>query len=332
MIFPWQETKWQQLRQTQRLGRLPHALLLTGIAGIGKTQFADHLSRALLCKEFKNHPPYFAKCTCHACRLLTTKIHPNVLWIEPEKPGQAIKVDQIRLLNEFIVQSSFEGEYRLGIIRPAHNMNINAANALLKTLEEPASGALLILISEQGERLIPTILSRCQKIHFPVPPVEFAYKWLQNQLALENATHVDADLLLDLANGAPLKALELHRSEFLSTREMIFKTLSNVEELKSDILNLALKFQEIDLMIFIDLHLNWLYDLIRLYYGVAIINKDFTSQLRDFLIHFSFTKIATHIAYLQNIRKQLCLSANLNKQLILENIFIRWLECVDDTY
>lgn len=332
MIFPWQETKWQQLRQTQRLGRLPHALLLTGMAGIGKTQFADHLSRALLCKEFKHHPSYFAKCTCHACRLLTTKIHPNVLWVESEKPGQSIKIDQIRVLNEFIAQSSLDGEYRLGIIHPAHNMNINAANALLKTLEEPASGALLILISEQGERLIPTILSRCQKIHFPTPPIEVAYKWLQNQLALENATHIDADLLLDLANGAPLKALELHRSEFISTRELIFKTLSNVDELKSDLLNLALKFQEMDLIMFIDLNLSWLHDLIRMHYGVAIVNKDFSSELRNFLMHFSFIKITTHMLYLQDMRKQLCINANLNKQLILETIFIRWLECVDDTY
>ena len=150
MIFPWQQKEWRQLCRAKESGRLPHALLFSGLAGIGKTQLADYFSRLLLCQQFQTE--YDPKCQCHSCRLAEGRAHPNVLWITPEKEGQAIKVDQIREVSDFIYQSARQGEYNIVVIHPANQMNVNAANALLKTLEEPPHGSLLILISQYFNR------------------------------------------------------------------------------------------------------------------------------------------------------------------------------------
>ena len=167
MIFPWQVNQWQQLLQAKSQQRLAHAMLFTGLPGIGKAIFAQHFSSALLCQKLN---PDGNPCDrCHSCRLIAGRAHPNMLWLEPEKPGQAIKIDQVRDVSEFISQTSLQGDYRIVIINPADDMNTNAANALLKTLEEPSSGAHLILISNQNERLPATILSRCQRVVFQRP-------------------------------------------------------------------------------------------------------------------------------------------------------------------
>src|SRR5690348_7730311 len=99
MIFPWQTQQWNKLWHAKESNRLPHALLFVGIPGTGKMQFADNFARALLCQESITEGACYR---CHACRLITGKSHPNVLWVEPEKDGHAIKVDQIRAVNEFI--------------------------------------------------------------------------------------------------------------------------------------------------------------------------------------------------------------------------------------
>lgn len=143
MKYPWQDKQWQQLWQAKQTERLPHGLLLSGLAGTGKLHFALHFTQALLCSQVSAEGD---PCnTCHACRLVMTDVHPNVFRVSPEEEGHAIKVDQIRALAEFIQQSSLQGGFRVAIINPAHSMNISAANALLKTLEEPAEGAILIL-------------------------------------------------------------------------------------------------------------------------------------------------------------------------------------------
>ena len=198
MYYPWQAAQWQQIISAERAGRLPHALLLTGTLGLGKSIFADSLVKTLLCASKKEI--YCGK--CHPCRLVTGRVHPNILWIEPEKAGAAIKVDQIREVSEFVSQSSLKGHRRFVIINPADDMNINAANALLKTLEEPAHGAMLILISSEAQRMPATILSRCQRFVFPRPEKTMALNWIAQQRKID-----DAELLLRLSNGAPIARL-----------------------------------------------------------------------------------------------------------------------------
>jgi len=132
--------------------------LFVGERGVGKKQLALDFSKRLLCSNK-------ACGHCQSCYLFDAQTHPDLIRIEPES-GQTIKIDQIREVIAFVSQTPSLGGYRIIIIDPARAMNINAANALLKTLEEPTPNTLLILISDSIPRLPATILSRCQKIIF----------------------------------------------------------------------------------------------------------------------------------------------------------------------
>ncbi len=325
MIFPWQADQWQHLWRAKQSNHLPHALLFVGVEGTGKTKFAETFTRAILCQQVTTEGVYCN--TCHACRLIEGNAHPNVLWIRPEENGHVIKVDQIRVISDFVNQSSLNGEYRVVLINPANFMNINAANALLKTLEEPTTGALIILISSQIERLPRTIISRCQRIAFPRPHREEALSWLKSQL---DHTGVDADLLLKLAHGAPLAAVKAVEDNFLPLREEIYQALTDIAEKRADPIKFALQWQMVPPLQVLDLILSWVMDLIRLQLGGSlegIINQDFNKQLLALRHITHLTPSAKLMEYLLTIRKQLCGSIHLNKQLVIESMLIRWLEC-----
>lgn len=322
MIYPWQLSQWQQLLQAKQMDRLAHALLFTGMPGIGKAKFAEAFALSLLCQQLNQEG--FACGECHACRLITGRAHPNVLWIEPEKEGQAIKVDSIREVGEFINQSSLQGKYRVVIISPANRMNISAANALLKTLEEPSSGAVLILISDQNEQLPATILSRCQRILFPKPRQEEAYAWLKQHLTNET---IDPALLLKLTHGAPLAALHLADEDVFALREVLFKSFILLSQQQGDPIKLAAKLTDMEILPFLDFALTWLVDLIRLQLEANtndIMHSDFTDALLDLVAKTQLKTNMQLLNYLQQMRAQVCTGINFNKQLLIESIFIRW--------
>ena len=325
MIYPWQQEQWQQLWQAKQENRLPHALLFAGIAGIGKTDFADYFARVLLCQHVKTSG--FACDTCHSCRLMIGKSHPNILWIAPEKTGQAIKVDQIRAVTEFISQTSLQGEYRLVMIHPANDMNTNAANALLKTLEEPASGSIMILISDQAAHLPATILSRCQKIIFSRPSTASALAWMKEQ-SPEIAEQ--AELLLRLTNGAPLAARQLLATDLLTERQELLSALSQLSTKQLDPIKLAANLPDLDTLQLLDFMLGWIMDILRLQLGEdpqAIINVDYTTPLVTLAKSTQVQTNAKFMAHIQQLRGQITAGVNFNKQLMIESLLIRWMEC-----
>lgn len=324
MIYPWQVEQMQQVWRLKQENRLPHALLLVGMTGIGKAVFADGLTRVLLCQHLTTNG---VSCdNCHACRLIKGRAHPNVLWIEPEKTGQAIKIDQIRDVTEFIQQSSLQGDYRIVVIHPADNLNMHAANALLKTLEEPASGAILVLISHQPAKLPATILSRCQRITFPRPNREQAVNWLQNQLT---DTRVNIDLLLNLAHGAPLGALAILHEDTLTIRQNLLQALYALSQKQGDPVRLAANLQELEPLQMLDFMLSWLMDLLRLQLGMDatyLTNKDYSQQLIDLKNRTQMQTNAKLMEYTRQLRGHMQAGINFNKQLMLEDLLIRWMQ------
>lgn len=321
MMYPWQSEQWQQLWQAKQENRLPHALLVTGIPGLGKSEFVYHFVRALLCQQVGLDG---IECgNCHACRLIAGKTHPNVLWVEPEEPGQAIKVDQIRLVNEFASQSSLQGDYRFVIINPADDMNTNAANALLKTLEEPSSGAIIVLVSHQSKCLPATVLSRCQQIVFSHPNKEQALQWLRAQ---PNGPDVNLELMLNLANGAPLTALRLMQDEVLDVRQELFAILYSLSQKQGDPIKSAAKLQDNDPLKLIDFSLSWVMDLVRLQLGedgTNIVNTDHTAQLTELASSTQLKINVKYMEYLLGLRMQIARGLNLNKQLLVESMLLR---------
>ncbi|MDX1655478.1 MAG: DNA polymerase III subunit delta', partial [Candidatus Competibacteraceae bacterium] len=197
--LPWHQPHWQRLAAGVEAGRLPHALLLSGPSGLGKMLFARQLTQSLLCRQPGENLTFCGK--CRGCRLLAAGSHPDITRVEPEEPGKPIKVDRVRQLCAFLGQTA--RGYKVALLSPAEAMNPSAANALLKTLEEPPPGSLLLLVTAFPARLPATIRSRCQILAFTPPLRTQALEWLSPRVA-----GFQAGLLLDLTGNAPLAALE----------------------------------------------------------------------------------------------------------------------------
>jgi DNA polymerase III subunit delta' len=218
MIYPWQNELWESLRA--KLEGMPHAVLIHGPEGIGKLALAEHLVQGLLCEAADRSQ---APCgRCDGCRWFLAGSHPDFRRVEPEalarrpeaqdgdsepqaaraaKPSTEIKVDQIRALESFLNLGSHRHGRRVALVHPAESMNPNAANALLKGLEEPPGSALFVLVAHRPARLLPTIRSRCVAIPVPVPERSSSAAWLAAQDV------PDSGPWLDFASGAPLRAL-----------------------------------------------------------------------------------------------------------------------------
>ena len=213
----FQQEAWNRL--VGLAGRAPHALLLHGPEGVGKLQLAERFAQLLLCESAG---PRTASCgKCDGCRWFVAGHHPDVRFIEPEtlarrpagddgetsekskaKPSAEIKIDQVRGLADFVNLASHRGGKRIVIVHPAEAMNTPAANALLKSLEEPPASAMFLLVSHRAARLLPTVRSRCVPIAVPLPGADQARAWLEKQGVK------DAGRRLAFAGGAPLRALQ----------------------------------------------------------------------------------------------------------------------------
>ena len=202
--LPWQTAHWQRLLKQVELQQLPHALLLAGPPAVGKRHFANALAGLLLCQRPTPHSG--AACgQCRACLLRAAGTHPDSQWVAPEEAGKMIKIDQVRAVVEFVAQTAQQGGRKVVVVEPAEAMNRSAANALLKTLEEPSGAAFLILISDAPGRLLPTIRSRCQRIDFPTPPLLAVRSWLQARAAND----AELEAVIAEAAGRPMLASRL---------------------------------------------------------------------------------------------------------------------------
>lgn len=218
--LPWQKPQWDLLQNQFATGRNPHGILLCGPADLGKREFAEQLGSSLLCRK----PTDAIACgQCSACLLLEAGTHADLRRIGPED-SKLIRIDQIRELNEWAVQTGQHGARKIAIIYPAEQMNVQAANALLKSLEEPVPGTLFILVADQPARLLPTIRSRCQSYTFAIPTESVALKWLE-----ENAQDTkDLPQALALAGGSPMRVVREIDSEYLDRREVVAGVIDNL--------------------------------------------------------------------------------------------------------
>jgi DNA polymerase-3 subunit delta' len=192
-------------------GRLHHAWLLTGPEGVGKASFAYHAARRLLGAPHQpGGSPLASSPDSTASRLMAARSHPDFMVLEREgedgKPRKVIPVDEARRLPEFFSRSPAQSPYRVAIIDAADDLNVNAANAILKTLEEPPPRGVLLLVSHAPGRLLPTIRSRCRTLSFRVPEAEAAEAIVRERSGL--AAH-DAARLVKMAGGAPGLALRM---------------------------------------------------------------------------------------------------------------------------
>jgi DNA polymerase-3 subunit delta' len=219
--LPWHAPRFEQMIHGG--AALPHALLLYGAEGIGKLPFAMALAQALLCET----PVSGAACgNCPACGWMASGAHPDLRVVEPaayaepqdeeQPPAKAsarILIEQIRDLGEFINVASHRGRAKVIVIHPAEALNPNAANALLKSLEEPPTGTCFLLVSHRIHFLLPTIRSRCRHVALPAPDAEPAMAWLSGQGVSDPA------LALAHTGNAPLLAAALAQKDYWQQRD-----------------------------------------------------------------------------------------------------------------
>ncbi len=228
-LQPWLQEPWQKLQARRVNQQLPHALLLAAPAGMGKRVFAEALQASLLCES--NHTDGMACGRCRGCQLRTAGSHADSLKIglalrDDGKLRSEITVDQIRELCARFAQTSARGGWRVAIIDPADALNHNAANALLKTLEEPESDAMMILVADDPGRLPATIRSRCQRVLLLPPTTAQALQWMHGQ----GVDQADAAFALQLADGNPGEALQLASAKSQDLIKSVMDDLSSVLE------------------------------------------------------------------------------------------------------
>jgi len=317
--YPWQLGEWQQFAQQIAAQKLPHALLLAGPKGTGKRHLAEALAQRLLCDS----PREAGACgKCRGCELNRAKTHPDMLWLEPEESGRAIKVDQVRELTESLGKTAQQGGYKLVILEPAEAMNINAANALLKSLEEPAANTLLILIAHTPSSVLPTIRSRCQLLALPMPRQEQVLRWLSPLLV---GRKLDAEALLRAARGAPLTALELLAGDVLELREQRLAQLLQLTQGQLSAIELAASWQTGDTLGLMDWFLGFLHDLVRLGAGVEELSGEpWPAEFRNRLVQLKPAILHRYIEKVLLAKRQLKSGANPNKQLLWEELLLDW--------
>ena len=276
--FPWVKPALDRL--PPGILAMPHALMLSGQAGLGKKATALYLANALLCETGREGQGACGRCA--SCHLYDAGNHPDLRIIEPgqeaapasdypddelavtvKKPSRQIPVDAIRALADFVAISAHRGGAKAIVIAPAEAMHPSAANALLKMLEEPPGNAThFILVSHRPDRVLPTIRSRCFQVPFGVPGVDSALEWLKGQGVAQPG--------LALAQGsyAPLEAIaRAADAEFWNQRKALLDELIRPT---FDPLAAADRAEPIDGPVVARLLAQWAYDLAALKAGGAI--------------------------------------------------------------
>ena len=302
MIYPWQTSQWQYFNQQYQQQRLPHAILLGGVDGLGQLPLAHEMVGAVLCEKNAADSPCGV---CHSCQLFIAGNHPDHTFVTPDDVGKQIKIEQIRDLKQKQTLTANVAKWKTAIISPAENMNTSASNSLLKLLEEPQENTLLILISAQTQRLPITIMSRCQKISLSAPAEDKSEAWMRQQA---DYNEQDIKSALHLTNGAPLAASDLLSNDAMKDLDQAAKDFNAVLQGKANPVALAQQWQQYDL----GLVLRYLQIRLKQRLISSLDNTSHLRQDKNWMIHDCII----------NTLKLLSSSHNLNKVLLIEQFMV----------
>ena len=318
-VFAWQTGLWQLLAGRQQHA---HAYLLHGPAGIGKRDLAERLMALLLCQ----HPSLDVACgTCRGCQLLAAQTHPDHYILEPEEVDKAIRVDQVRELVDFITQTAQLGGRKVVLLEPAEAMNVNAANALLKSLEEPAGNTVLLLVSHQPSRLLPTLKSRCVQQACPLPGWQESLGWLAEKLpGLPEQSRAE---LLALAAGSPLAALKLHGVGALEMRAQVIEGIKQLHKQQRSPSQLAEGWNALPLPLLFDWFCQWAH-LILSHQMAGDHAAPGAADMQRVVQYLAQKSTPAKVIALQDWllahRQKVLSKANLNRVLLLEALLVQW--------
>ncbi len=309
----------QQIKRLQAAiahQRVAHAYLFDGPDGIGKKLVAQAFTRAFLCETANGCG------ACSSCTKIMAGTHPDFYPLEPD--GSAIKIDQIRALQPQLALHSFAGRGKACLIDSAEQMTHEAANALLKTLEEPSAGTLIILISSQPERLLETIRSRCQRVHFTRLPRRDLAHHLEHTLTISTA---EALVLAAVADGSFEKALGQQQDLYLKKRAGLIQSLSALSPTSSiQTFELAqtLKAEKDLIAEILNIFEIFFRDLLLFQQGQTddqLINQDLLPLIRQQSRQLSTSQLITKLGAVAQARSYL--SRNVNLHLTLDHMLMQ---------
>jgi len=317
--YPWQLQEWQKLGQQITAQKLPHALLFAGARGIGKRHLAEALAQLLLCVS----PIEGTPCgKCRGCLLNKVDNHPDFIVLEPEEGAKGIKVDQVRALIDDLGKTAQQGGYKVVVLEPIEAMNANAANALLKSLEEPAANTLLILVCHSLSAVLPTIRSRCQLRLLPTPNTEQVIHWLKPLMA---GSSLPVEKLIEAAAGAPLTALSYLENDALERRDAWLLNLIRLSTGQVSAIEVAAQWQKDDVVALVEWFLVWLHSILRWQVGAEqVLVNQLPQDLKDRLIKLPASLMHRYVEKILVSKRQLLGNSNPNKQLLLEELLLDW--------
>ncbi len=316
-LYPWLEQQWSFFIEQHQQQRLPHALILSGKQGLGKQALALTMAKYLLCAS----PAEQACENCRHCSLLKAGYHPDLWFIAPEEGSHVIKIEQIRKLTAGLQQTAAAAEYQVAIITPAENMNASAANALLKSLEEPQGNTVFILVANQPYKLPATILSRSQILSCTNHKETAAISWLQKNIREPK----QVSFLYKVSQGAPLQALSFEEQGYLDQRNTLLKHLSSLDNATNDPVSIAESYIKQDNWLWVDIFQLVLNDLLKRSQqceAAYLTNADMATQLDKYLEQHTLQGlliVQKKIDEFNPLRQQ---SANM--QLLCADLFIAW--------
>ena len=327
MLFPWQKNAWQRALHYLEEDRLAHAVLISGPSHIGKLVFCLSFMQRLNCT--KPTADGHACGNCKNCLLFVARTHPDIRMInvddesehekKPVSNIEQIKIDDIREVNHFMTLSRQLGAHKILCLNYADTMNNNAANALLKTLEEPPKNSIIFLITHRADALLPTIKSRCQTWSFHLPDSKESLSWLNEQ------TNQDSwPALLKAAGNRPLFAYDLEVSGLGEKRVSYYQDLFQILSGKSAVTKVSPKHQDEPLERLVTWQQGWCADLVRCHFGnepVTLENPDIRRSLHSLAGRVDLHSLFRFMDKLTELRR--FSSAPLNKRLFIEDMLIR---------
>ncbi len=315
------------LRRAIQHQRLHHAYLFSGYDGVGKKFTALTLAKALNCKEL----PDDACDRCTSCHKIDEGIHPDIRIIEPD--GQFIKIDQIRDLQKDVGYKPYEGRRKVYIIDHAEALRDEAANALLKTLEEPSADAMLVLVTANVYALLPTVISRCQLVRFVSVGVQPLTELLTQKQGLPPE---QARLIASLSGGCVGRAFAMDTEDTLKKRNQLEQVLATLASGLRDVriifdLAASLSEEKANIQEILDILLVWYRDMYILYeQGDAALAAN--SDALDRLTQAAQQLSRSHIRQLFEIvyQTKVDIQRNANLQLALEVMLMSLTEVYND--
>lgn len=329
LIASWNNDIWQNL--TQQRERSTHAWLFAGPEGLGKLELAIAYAKHLLGQpasfDAAAHPDFHVLIPEDQAdaegSLLQRYGMRYVMTKRGLKPKSVISVDQVRTLINSLVTYA-HGTHKLVLISPAHRMNINAANALLKVLEEPPAATIFMLVSSDPDVLSATVRSRCSRIQFQTPPTRQALDWLSQRVEDKDSL----PLALSVAGGAPMLAVNMLETGLLHGRDQVIQDIRTVLTKPIDVTTIASKWKEFGVGPALAILRNMLVDVIRVGFQnnpPYLFNPDQLDWLQGSAKRLHLKRVFLLIdsigAYLKDI------SAPLDKNLVVEDFLLELKQC-----